>query len=239
MEFQYSPKLKAFADKVQQETGKPIKISIGGDRGLPGMGAAVSDDPNFIDIRLAQGLSKASAEEGIAHELMHALIEKRGFKSRKRNPLASKENRDKADLVWNAIADVTVTRLLAAEVAAPFDPAFAENLAHEDKSVNHGRDPYRMFADQPEFRTAFIAYRYALAWSLSTYLPDKFSREESKSVRRYMRMVQFTFPKAFVLANSLVSAVEKNDVMTPSGFEDAFNAACSSWDIVGAATLVP
>ncbi|MGB9978496.1 hypothetical protein [Methanobacterium sp.] len=216
--FEFSVKLTDYLKKIENETGKEVRILESPYLGLKGMWAGFRYHPDYIIIIIRSDIQKTNEtlERSIAHEATHGYILFKKKYCRGEFP-ESIEDSDKRDiqLIFTMVDDIVVNKIIFENGFTPFGVEYLAVVQKEIDSMLTGVDFYRQFSDDLLFDDLLMITRYIIAWGFLEYFNLK--HEEYGTLKKYVDVFKDTYPLQYEITNQIKQIIKDNDIFTSSG----------------------
>ncbi len=224
-----SPKLLAYIEKIEFETGRQAQFEYVDDFGSPGMQFGFRKDPTYLCIAAKSGISlnDPRIERSFAHEMTHCyLIYGRGYYGLDAIDGSSDEDFLHLNLL-SFIDDIVVNKIIE-ENSFPNSDTYPKMLRSEIELIKKGLNPYAL-TEYRDFNARYPVSRYILAWAGLKYqnLPD----ESKKLANQFLKVFPSAFPAAFQTAKSLREAILKDNVFTADGHKEIIQFMLKEWGL--------
>ena len=216
--FQLSTKLKNYLEKINEETGKEIKILESPQLGIKGMWAGYRYHPDFIIIIIRSGIEKTNEaiERSIAHEATHGyiLFKKKYCRAEFNQKISENEKKD-IQLIFTMIDDIVVNKIISENGFDPYGKEYLDVVRKEIDSMIAGVDIYRQFSKDLLFDDLLMISRYIVAWGFLEYF--ELNKEDFETLKKYLDVFKNTYPLQYDIAYKIDQIIIKNDIFSSEG----------------------
>jgi len=216
--FGFSNKLRAYLTKIEEETGKEIKILESSKLGLKGMWAAFRYHPAFIIIIIRSEINKPddTIERSIAHEATHGyILFKEKYCMAEFGESVTDSDRKDIQLIFTMVDDIVVNKIISKNGFKPFEDEYLLVVQKEIDAMITGQDFYRQFSDDLLFDDLLMISRYIIAWGFLKFF--ELNLEEYKLIKKFTAVFKDTYPMQHDIANKIKGIIIENDIFTSEG----------------------
>jgi len=214
--FNFSPKLNAFLNKIESETGHHVKFMESSNLGIKGIAAAFQYHPQYILIVLDREYprTREDLERSIAHEAAHGyIIYKMGFCRTKFNLDVSDEYKRDVQLVLTMVEDIVVNKIISENGFLPYGSEYLPMVKEEIKIAQQGEEAgeefYHKFAATPHLEALLMISRYIIARGFLKYY--ELIEEDYKLIEEFTRTFKKFYPDYYTFAIGIEGIMDKND----------------------------
>jgi hypothetical protein len=232
----FSPRLTAFLNKIEKETGKNIKILQSPDLGLAGISAAYRYHPDYIVIVITVGIKRTEVdlERSIAHEAVHGyLMHKKKFCRPVFNEKADNNYQRDVQLLFTMVDDIAVNKIIGENGFHPFGSEYLPMVAMETEVAAggeiKGEDFYRKFSGDPQLEAILMVSRYLLAWGFLEYFP--LEPGEQEVISSFTISFETYYPHYYRRACKIRDIILENDIFTAKGQCKAVQKILDLWGL--------
>jgi hypothetical protein len=234
--FQFSHRLKTYLQKVEIETGRPIKILESQNLGVRGISVGFRYHPQYILIIINPSVKRSITdfERSIAHEATHGYILHRLGYCR---PIFSPETPDKIQqmthLLFTMVEDLVVNRIIQDNGFLPFGSEYIPMLQREvevaEKGEQSGETFYHLFSPDPQTEDILMISRYIIAWGFLNY--HSFKKDIQNQIQEFLQKFQQHYSHHYPRAAIVREIIQKHDIFTAEGQCQAMNEIIALWGL--------
>jgi hypothetical protein len=234
--YQFSHQLKTYLKKVEEETGRPIKILESQNLGVKGISVGFRYHPQNILIIVNPSLKRSISdfERSIAHEATHGYIL---HKLRYCRPIFSPEIPDKSrqmtHLLFTMVEDLVVNRIIQNNGFLPFGSEYIPMLQKEvevaEKGEKSGETFYYLFTPDPQTEDILMISRYIIAWGFLNY--HSFKKDVQKSIQEFLQKFKHNYLHHYPRAAMVQEIIQKHDIFTAEGQCQAMKEIIAFWGL--------
>ncbi|MCE5213153.1 MAG: hypothetical protein LLF83_00325, partial [Methanobacterium sp.] len=221
MELDFSPKLRGYLKKIENETGHPIKFQESTELGIKSITAAYQYHPRYILITLNTEYPRSpeDMERSIAHEATHGyLIHKLGFCRSKYMQDSTEDYRKEVQLVFTMIEDIVVNKIIEENGFPPFGheylPMVQKEIEIAKKGEVAGESFYGKFTDDLRLEALLMISRYIIAWGFLKYY--SLNPQQSEIINEFIKTFQKYYPDYYKFTAQIVQILEEKDIFNPT-----------------------
>jgi hypothetical protein len=232
--FPFSDNLKRYLDKVENETGMPVKIVTTDDLGIKGTRAAFNYHPEYIIVVLNSKETRLNVdlERSIAHEATHGyLLHKLGFCRAVFTPQTPDIIKKKANVLFSTVEDLVVNRIIQEQGFPPYGTEYILMIEREIMVASQGEDYgekfYSQITSDLEFEDIIMVSRYILAWGFLKYY--NLSNKVKYTLQKFLEVFSKAYPHHYPHAFRVEKIILQNDIFTASGECEAMKQIIKLW----------
>jgi len=234
--YQFSHQLKTYLQKVEDETGRPIKILESQNLGVKGISVGFRYHPQYILIILNPSIKRSITdfERSIAHEATHGYILHR---LRYCRPIFSPEIPDKfrqmTHLLFTMVEDLVVNKIIQDNGFLPFGSEYIPMLQREvevaEKGEQSGETFYHLFTPDPQTEDILMISRYIIAWGFLNY--HSFKKDVQYTIQEFLQKFQHNYPHHYPRAAMVQEIIQKHDIFTAEGQCQVMKEIIALWGL--------
>jgi hypothetical protein len=234
--YQFSNRLKTYLQKVEDETGRPIKILESQNLGVRGISVGFRYHPQYILIIVNPSVKRSiiDFERSIAHEATHGYILHRlGYCW----PLFRPETPDKIQqmvhLLFTMVEDLVVNRIIQDNGFLSFGSEYLPMLQREvdvaEKGEQSGEAFYQLFSPDPQTEDILMISRYIIAWGFLNY--HSFKKDVQNLIQEFLQKFQQHYSHHYPRASNVQEIIQKHDIFTAEGQCQAIKEIIELWGL--------
>ncbi|MGZ4856782.1 MAG: hypothetical protein ACXVZU_00250 [Methanobacteriaceae archaeon] len=234
--YQLSHRLKTYLQKVEEETGRPIKILESKNLGVRGISVGFRYHPQYILIIINPTVKRSitDLERSIAHEATHGYILHRLGYCR---PLFSHETPEKIQqmthLLFTMVEDLVVNKIIQDNGFLPFGSEYIPMLKREvdvaEKGEQSGESFYHLFSPDPQTEDILMISRYIIAWGFLNY--HSFEKDVQDQIQEFLQKFQQNYSHHYPRAKIVQEIILKHDIFTAKGQCEAIKEIIALWGL--------
>ena len=234
--YQFSHHLKTYLQKVEDETGRHIKILESQNLGVRGISVGFRYHPQYILIIINPAVKRSITdfERSIAHEATHGyILHKLGYC----RPLFTYETPAKIQqmthLLFTIVEDLVVNKIIQDNGFLPFGSEYIPMLKREvevaEKGEQSGERFYHLFSPDPQTEDILMISRYIIAWGFLNY--QSFEKDVQDQIQEFLQKFQQHYPHHYPRAKIFQEMIQKHDIFTAKGQCQAMKEIISLWGL--------
>jgi hypothetical protein len=232
-----SEKIRAYIEKIEKETGRPISIKMVQDVGLRGMKAEFELDPEYIRVKIVQNIETEKFEQSIAHEITHGFL---AYKKKycqldyvqEPNEIEGKS----IDIIVTMIEDIVVNKIIQEENFQPYPYDYLDKIQNDTKNIRKSKGRFPQLHQDPVLNDRIMILRYIGAWSLLKYFNlDSFSL---RVISKFIKCFKKSYPKQYEAAEQIEEIIFENNIFTSEGYYKAIKRCLELWNLVNLVKFV-
>ena len=221
-DFNFSHRLETYLNKVEKETGRPIKILESKNLGVRGISIGFRYHPQYILIILNPSIKRSISdfERSMAHEATHGyILHGLGYC----RPIISSETSDKfrqmIHLLFTMLEDLVVNRIIQDNGFLPFGSEYMPMLQKEvevaEKGEQSGETFYHLFTPDQQTEDILMISRYIIAWGFLNY--HSFEKDVQNQIQEFLQKFQHNYPHHYPRAVKVQEIIQKHNIFTAKG----------------------
>jgi hypothetical protein len=230
--FEPSERLRAYMDKVEEESGRRISFARQDSLGISGMKIAFALHATDIRVDYSSDLEwdSPSIEQSMAHEITHGLlIYARGYCKVRTTSSAAQEEVENLSILMSMIDDIAVNKLISEEGFAAFSPVYLGVVRRETETALAGQDYYQQFAHNPSYKSKFMVFRYISAWAFLQYFES--DAETTNILESFLHAFEHAYPAEFEMAMEVKQVIEEYNIFEADGHERIVRELLALWEL--------
>jgi hypothetical protein len=234
--FNFSHRLETYLNKVEKETGRPIKILESQNLGVRGISIGFRYHPQYILIIINPSIkrSKNDFERSIAHEATHGyILHKLGYCRPIFTPETPDKFRQMIHLLFTMVEDLVVNRIIQDKGFLPFGTEYIPMLQKEvevaEKGEQSGETFYHLFTLDQQTEDILMISRYIIAWGFLNY--HSFEKDVQNRIQEFLQKFQHNYPHHYPRAAMVQKIIQKHDIFTVKGHCQAMKEIIELWGL--------
>jgi len=235
-----SEKLEEYIKKIEEETGRCVRIKSVQDVGLNGLSSEVELDPKYIRVRIIEDkyydpkkgeIDQEGIECVIAHEVTLGLLDyKKKYCRLRFFPRCNKLEKDSVGLIYSMIRDIMANKIIHEKNFQTLPKHCIDSLKDNIKKLRDGKDPYKNYDKYPLiFKNRFMVFIFIRAWGILRYFNP--GEIDKKTIHKFLKIFQKSCPKQYKEAEKITKIIFENDIFTPEGHNNAIKECLDLWDL--------
>ena len=240
--YNFSKRLKTYLNKVENETGRPIKILESQNLGVKGISIGFRYHPHYILIIVNPAVKRSinDFERSVAHEATHGyILHKLGYCRPIFRPETSDKLQQMVHLLFTMVEDLVVNKILQDNGFLPFGSEYIPMLQKEvevaEKGEQSGETFYHIFTPDYQTEDILMTSRYIIAWGFLHY--HSFEKEVQNSIQEFLQKFAHNYPHHYPRAAMVQEIIQKHNIFTAEGQCLAMNKIIGLWGLKNHVTI--